>query len=57
MSSTESQLPRLIAAKFAGQRGYQFTEWAKEFLDAAEERVMKMLAGLTATSDKTPRLV
>jgi hypothetical protein len=21
--------------KFAGQRGYQFTEWAKEFLDAA----------------------
>jgi len=34
MSSTESQ-PRLIAAKFAGQRGYQFTEWAKEFLDAA----------------------
>jgi hypothetical protein len=34
MSSTESQ-PRLIAAKFAGQRGSQFTQWAREFLDAA----------------------
>ncbi len=34
MSSTESQ-PRLIAAKFAGQRGPQFTQWAKEYLDAA----------------------
>jgi hypothetical protein len=27
--------PRLIAAKFAGQRGSQFTQWAKEYLDAA----------------------
>ena len=34
MSSTESQ-PRLIAAKFAGQRGPQFTEWSKDYLDAA----------------------
>ena len=34
MSSAESQ-PRLIAAKFAGQRGPQFTQWAKEYLDAA----------------------